>query len=100
MKMIIKGKMYNTDTAKLVGDYQSEHLSTDAYYYEEELYLKKTGQMFLYGRGMPFSKYGKYYTRIQDCAAIIPLSTLEAKEWAEKHLHVDDYIELFGEVEE
>lgn len=31
---------------------------------------------------------------------IIPLSEEKAKEWAEKHLEVDEYEEIFGEVEE
>ena len=49
MIKIINGKKYNTDTAKMVGDYDNNQPTNDFYYFAEELYRKKTGEFFLYG---------------------------------------------------
>lgn len=101
MKKIINGKIYNTDTAKAVGGYASNSTTSDLDYFEETLYIKKTGEFFLYGEGSAISKYG---TRCGDSwgygYSIIPLSWEEAREWSEKRLSVDNYEKIFGEVEE
>ncbi|NLE25783.1 MAG: hypothetical protein GX625_10680 [Clostridiaceae bacterium] len=101
MKTIINGKLYNTLTATLVGEYDNGYLPKDSKYMEEELYRKKTGEYFLYGRGGGLSKYaeheGNYRT---EGSAVIPLTVEEAKYWVEKHLSVNTYIKLFGEPEE
>ena len=102
MRKIINGKMYNTETAKLIATYDSGHFHNDFNYYYEELYLKKTGEFFLSGEGGPRTKYcevvpggGRAYG-----SDIIPLTLDEAKEWAEKHMSADYFVEVFGEVEE
>lgn len=66
MKKIINGKVYDTNTAKLIGSWDAE-----------TLYQKKTGEFFLFGN------------------RIMPLSYDSAREWAEEHLDVEDYINLF-----
>lgn len=73
MKKIINGKMYDTETAKHIGDRNNC----------EALYQKKTGEFFLYSE-----------------SGITPLSFDEAREWAESKLDADVYIEIFGEPEE
>ena len=50
MKKIINGKMYNTETAKYCGGYEFSNCG-DFNYVCEELYQKKTGELFLYGEG-------------------------------------------------
>lgn len=102
MKKIINGKMYNTETAKVVGSWSNNYSYRDFSYCEETLYLKKTGEYFLHGVGGAMSKYS------QSCGQnawsggkeIIPMTETEAKKWAERHLTTDEYQEIFGEVEE
>lgn len=100
MNKIINGKRYDTETAKLTGVY-SCGIRTSFSFYEEKLFLKKTGEWFLYGSGGPKSKYS-------DCGdgnmwgieKIIPYTEDEAKKWAERHMDADEYETLFGKVEE
>lgn len=101
MKKIINGRKYNTDTAKELGCCSHSYPS-DFRYYSETLYQKKTGEMFLYGEGNGMSPYAEYvegggYTHGED---IVPLDEAKAREWAEKHLEVEEYESIFGEVEE
>ena len=101
MKKIIRGKRYDTDTAKKVGAAYAECQRTDFAYWEEELYRKNTGEFFLYGWGRPLSKYGKTCGNETSGSEVIkPLDLEEAQEWAEKNLDGDKYEEIFGEVEE
>lgn len=102
MKKIINGKMYNTETATVKGEYSNSYSVSDFKYFEETLYQKKTGEFFLYGEGGPLSPYKEV---LGDSGAtggekILPLSLDEAKKWAEENLTADEYIGIFGEVEE
>ena len=101
MKKIIKGKKYDTETAKLVGS-ASYSYPGDFQHWVETLYLKKTGEFFLHGVGGALSKYSQSAggNTVTGGEAIIPLSPEEAKAWAEKHLEVEEYEKIFGEVEE
>lgn len=99
MRKIIDGKMYNTETAKFVGEYEDPVGQGDFRWVREELYHKKTGEFFLYGQGGPLTQYcevigisGRSYGE-----AIVPITTRRAKEWVAEYLGVDTYIELFGE---
>lgn len=102
MKKIINGKMYDTETAEVKGEYTSRYSVSDFKYFKEILYQKKTGEFFLYGEGGGLSPYKEV---VEDHGAtygekIILLSEDEAKKWAEEKISVDEYIDLFGEVEE
>lgn len=101
MKKIINGKKYDTDTAKYVAGDSSTYPANDFHYWDEELYRKKTGEYFLYGKGGPMTSYaessGSGWTWGSD---IIPYTESEARKWAERHCTVDEYEEIFGEVEE
>jgi hypothetical protein len=101
MKKIINGRRYDTETAQLVGSTRYSN-RTDFYFWEEELYRKKTGEFFLYGEGGPMSKYSRRTGPNQWSGGkeIRPLSLKEAQEWAEKYLDADEYEEVFGRVEE
>lgn len=100
MQKIIGGKRYNTETAKYIGSAQSNCGVTDFKYFEESLYLKKTGEFFLHGEGGPASKYAKEFDgSMWGDEKIIPLSQEEARDWGEKYLEVEKYEEVF-EVEE
>ena len=77
MKAIIKGRKYDTTTAKEVGWDNN-------------------------GRGGPSSKYCRSVglNEWSGDEKITPLTTEEAKKWAESHLRPDEYDKIFGEVEE
>ena len=101
MKKIINGRMYNTETAKMVGEWNNGRYG-DFGYCSESLYQKKTGEFFLYGEGGPMSKY------VVSCGSnswgggemITPLNEKEAKQWSEHHITADEYENIFGEVDE
>lgn len=102
MKKIINRKIYDTKTAKRIGDWNNNCSTTDFNYYSETLYQKKTGEFFLYGDGNVASKYSRSCGQNEWCGSseIIPLSFDEAREWAESKLDADVYISIFGEPEE
>ena len=51
MKKIINGRKYDTETAKEIGYWSNGYPCSDFNHCEETLYLKKTGEYFLYGEG-------------------------------------------------
>lgn len=96
MKKIINNKVYDTDTAKFVGSYDSN--PGDLYGFTETLYRKKTGEYFLHGEGGAGSKYSRSIGNNSwaGSAKIIPLTRAAAKEWAEEHLTAEKYDAEFG----
>ena len=50
MKKIIEGRVYNTETAKLLGEFSYSN-RRDFNYFSEKLYRTKSGAYFLYGEG-------------------------------------------------
>lgn len=100
-KKVIGGKIYNIETAKHIGERQNGFYPSDHSYFEEDLYLKRTGEFFLAGKGGGLTKYAEHYGNTRsEGSRIIPLTIKEAKAWVEEHLDADIYIELFGEPEE
>lgn len=96
MKKIIRGRLYDTDTAKEVGSWEAKVSRNDFHWYEETLYRKKTGEFFLAGNGGPASKYAeRSYGSYIGGSDIEPLTYQEAREWAEKHMDADDYVKWF-----
>jgi hypothetical protein len=102
MKKIIKGKKYDTDTAKKLDSYTNGYNYGDLNMIQETLYIKKTGEYFLYGYGGANTDYA------EPCGSgsrtsgemIKPFTEREAKSWAEEHLSGEEYESIFGEVEE
>lgn len=97
MKKIINGKLYDTETAKCLGS-DSYSNRRDFHYWSEELYVKRTGEYFLYGEGGPMSRYSRSLgdNSWTGGEKIIPLTISKAKEWAEEHMSADEYEEAFG----
>lgn len=96
MKKIINGRLYDTDTAKLIGSWSNGFSSSDFSYCAKDLYQKKTGEYFLHGSGGALSIYGESYGNDMCWGEkIIPMTEKEVKEWAEEHLTADEYMELF-----
>lgn len=100
MRKIIKGKMYDTDTAVSIGDWGTGYRS-DLDYCGETLYRKRTGEYFVHGEGGARSKYAQPdFGGWSGGSAIVPLSYDAAREWAERHLDADTYETEFGKVSE
>ena len=102
MKKVIRGRLYDTNTAKPIGStFGGAELSTDFHYWEETLYKKRTGEYFLCCFGGAMSKYGVWHGNAgEPGTAIKPLAYDEAKAWAEKALDGDEWIAEFGDPEE
>jgi hypothetical protein len=102
MKKIINGKKYDTDTANCICRYQFSHEGDFCYVYEK-LYIKKTGEFFIFGEGGPMSKYAKSCgnnSTSGDSDVFTPISINEAKIFFEEHGNSNNYEKYFGEVEE
>lgn len=101
MKKIIEGRVYNTETAKLLGEYSYSN-RTDINYFSEKLYRTKSGAYFLYGEGGPASRYSKQVgqNRWTGGEEIRAMSPQGARAWAKEHLDADKYAEIFGEPED
>ena len=102
MKRVVRGRLYDTETAKEIGSTAGgAESSRDFHYWKETLYRKRTGEYFLYCFGGARSKYGVWHGRQGESGECIkPLSYTEAQEWAEDALDGDDYIAEFGVLEE
>lgn len=95
MKKIIRGRKYDTETARKIGChtrqelYDSDLLANVDY----ALYRKRTGEYFVH------AEYDYPYD--DGCPDYIkPLTNDEANEWAQENLDVDVYEREFGEVSE
>lgn len=102
MKKYINNKVYDTDTAKCIAEWYTKGFSTDDYKYcEEELYMKKNGEYFLYGKGGAMTSYGELVGHSMTSGKkIIPVTLEMAMDWAKEKLTADEYNEIFGEIAE
>lgn len=99
MKKIINNLVYDTNTAKDVGEWSNGYSVSDFKHVYETLYRKRTGEYFLHGQGGPMSKYA-VKTGSNSWSGgekIIPLEYESARKWAEDKLDADDYIAEFGD---
>lgn len=88
MKKIIRGRKYDTETARKVGCKTEQAQYGDVDY---ALYRKRTGEYFVHAE---FS----YMLDDGNPDYIKPLSADEANEWAQEHLNADAYEAEFGEI--
>lgn len=102
MKRIINQKRYDTDKAVKVGEYWNGLSKSDFGHITETLYRKKTGEFFLHGQGGANTKYAKPIGTNcwQGSERLMPLEFETARKWAEKHLTVEEYEDIFGAVTE
>lgn len=100
MKKIINGKLYNTETAKKLGDWESDQDYRGLYHEEESLYRTKSGNYFLWCYGGAASRYNQQIGQNEWSSGelIQPISEDRAKKWAEEKLDADDYESIFGEI--
>ena len=94
MKKVINGALYDTETAKLLGE-DSYSNPGDFHHWTEQLYRTKSGKYFLHGEGGAMTKYAVSVGQNEWCGGekIIPLDLDSAQKWAEEHLDGDAYIE-------
>lgn len=101
MRKIMNGKMYNTETATKIAEYERDCSPYDFTWFKEVLYRKRTGEFFKHGHGNAASPYCEYsYGSYGSGERIVPLKEAEAKQWLETKSDVDTYISVFGMPEE
>lgn len=101
MNKVINGKKYNTDTAKMLAQIDNRLLPNDFGYESETLYLTKSGNYFLHGKGHAKSKYGEWHGNNRGWGEkIIPLSDEAAKIWCQENLTAEKYEFIFGKLQE
>ena len=101
MKKVISGVLCDTETAKMLGEYEHDHKSS-FHWYVERLYRTKSGKYFLHGEGHAASPYAKKVAQSEWAPgeAIKLMPPEAARQWAEDHLDAGEYIAAFGEPEE
>lgn len=98
MKKILNNRLYDTDTARSLGSDSYSGSRSDFHWWHEELFIKRTGEFFLYGEGGPMSRYARTVGQNEWSGGekIMPLTPARAREWAEEHLSADEYEAAFG----
>lgn len=102
MKKIIKNKIYDTETAEYVGEWENTTDLSNFHRVHETLYRKKNGEYFLHGEGGGLTQYAKQVEMrgFTSGENLVPLEYEAARAWAEEHLDADEYIDEFGEIED
>lgn len=97
MKKIVDGKMYNTETARCVAQWDNGIYGNDFNACEEALYQTNKGQYFIAGEGGVNSKYSQSCGNNSTCggSGIELLSESEAKDWLENHGTAEEYEKEF-----
>ena len=87
MKKVIDGKLYNTETAELLHEWDNGCYGNDFNECSESLYRTKKGVFFIAGSGGAMSKYAESCGQNSVCGGegIEPLTSAAAREWAETH---------------
>lgn len=106
LKKIVDGKKYDTETADEIAafDCNSDFGSETYRNFGETLYQTPSGAFFLVGEGL--SQYTPWCAPIPGTNeygrghALVPLSSEETKTWLEIRGLVDEYEEIFGQIEE
>lgn len=93
MNKVIKNRLYDTETATAIATYDARYCPLYKVGFIATLYRKKTGEYFLYTKGGVFEDY-------PDQERIDPKTPDDAKEWCAKNLSGDEYMKIFGAVEE
>lgn len=101
MKKVINGKMYSTESARMLGDWDNGIYGNDFNSMGETLYRTKSGNYFLYGYGGPLTYYATVHGNNSGWGErIMPFTEERAKAWAEEKLSGEDYERIFGVVDD
>lgn len=86
-RLVLNGKVYDTDKAELIHRWDSGHQRGDLDHVCEALYRTANGAFFLYGEGGPATSYANQEGA--NCwtagTAVQPLSRAGALEWLQTH---------------
>lgn len=97
MKKVIDGKIYNTETAELIHEWDNGYYQSDFHYCAESLYKTKKGAYFIAGEGGAMSDYAKSYGNNRGSGEDIrALTEAEAMLWLEEHDGADALQKYFG----
>ncbi len=98
MIKIVNGKKYDTEKSERIGHYSNGDNSTNFCWYEEELYITKKGNYFLYGDGNASSYYSESDGNSSwGIRTIIPMTREEAFEWCQETENTDTILEHFSD---
>lgn len=97
MRKIIDGKVYDTNTAKVIC-YITFRNRGDLEFFEETIYRTRKGQWFFFGEGGPMSKYAKNIggNTMSGSQEIQLMTEEQAKNWIEKNADAQTYLDNFG----
>lgn len=87
MKKIIEGKLYNTETAELIGWFSTGGYSlSDGHYISQDIYRSKGGQYFLYIVGGGLTEYAiRSNGTLSGSEDIKLIDEKEIADWLEKY---------------
>ncbi len=101
MKKVIERKLYDTETATLIAEWENTHDTRDFTYINEALYRTPSGTYFLVGAGGPDTRYAERHGNLTSGSREWFLFTrVEALEWAERVGATTCILEHFGDLVE
>lgn len=101
MKKYIKGKVYDTNTAKKLGYVKNMDDRENDYYQIEVLYQKKTGEFFIWGSSGGCGDYAEMNAGVTTQGTkVVPITDEHAEKWVLENLSGEEYDDIFGELEE
>jgi len=102
MKKVINGKVYNTETATQIANWDNGIYGSDFHACEETLYVTSKGAYFVHGDGGPATRWARPVGSNGRCggSGIEVLSQREALQWCENHAVDADVISEHFSVEE
>lgn len=98
MKKVIDGKVYNTETATKVAEWDNGIFGNDFRSCSEELYKTKKGAWFIFGKGGAMSKYSESHgNSTSGSSTIFTVTEDEAFAWLENYNEMDAIEEYFAD---
>lgn len=98
MRELIRGQIYDTETATYLGSRRGEVPYNDGTYLEETLFRTQNNYYFLLGEGSSMSCYARREGKSWKSGELIrPLDEAAAKLWSLRYLAEEVYEDLFKE---
>ena len=96
MKKIIKGKIYNTETAEKLFNVDNGLGHRDFNFYDFDVYKTKRGAYFIAGEGGPMTQFSiPVGNMFRGGSKLIPITIEEAMNYAESNISADKMEEIF-----
>lgn len=99
MKKVVDGKLYDTETAELVHEWDNGRYGNDFRYRSKDLYRTKKGNWFMYHVGGPMTDMSVSCGSNSTCGSkdIEPVSEKDAVGFLESHDGTEVLLKLFAE---